>query len=321
MITDEQVLFYKIQDYFQNREDGRGWCHATCPFCGKEGKHFAFRVEGYKCLVCGAHGGLYKLALQIGVHNRWTHETPWAPRPAPVAQPEPEVPWLADAAGRIARSLAHPGRLTAWSSYKPLTRETLDRWQFGLGTLPFQARDGQWYESRSEWLTVPLYDANGVLCGLRGRNLGTVGPKWISATGTHYTLWGARPYPLHAAVWICENYVDAAWLMQAHPDISAVALGGASNWRAEWAAPLQGCDLIVVALDNDLAGQANAFTYRRLLAERRQAHPGLPDLVPNGPKLANDLLAQGLTVRLYPWPETAPAKADVGWLLQQEARR
>lgn len=312
------ALFLRLRDFYQVSPDRRGWCHTDCPFCGKDNKHFAFNENGYKCVVCGAHGGLWKLAQTSGLVRG--AEFPRRVTPAPIPVAVQAAPWLADAASWVARSVAQPGRLAAWAGYKPLKRETLDRWQFGLGRLPFQGVDNQWYESRTPWLTVPLYGPTGAICGLRGRNLGSNGPKWISATGTHYHLWGLQNGPLKPDVWIGENYVDAAWLMERHPDLSAVALGGAANWQPAWGEALaaQNPRLVVVALDNDLAGQASGETYRRLAAERRQQHPNLPEIQPNGPRIANDLIARGLTVRLFRWPDTAPAKAGVDWLLEQE---
>lgn len=317
-------LFERLCNHYQARPDRRGWCHIDCPFCGKEDKHFGFRARGYKCVVCGAHGGLKRLADVAGLLYDG-RPTTWE-RPAPVFVPPvaPLVaPWLAGAASRIARTLAHPGRVAAWGAYKPLAKRTLDRWQFGLGLLPFQGYDEQWYESQAAWLTVPLYDEHDAVCGLRGRNLGKKGPKWISATGTHYNLWGLQNGPLKSDVWICENYVDAAWLMERHPDLSAVALGGAATWQPSWGDQLAAQDprLVVVALDNDLAGQASGALYQQLAAERHAQYPTLPEIMPNGPRIANDLLARGLTVRLYNWPAEAPAKAGVDWLLEQEAAR
>jgi len=315
-------LFLRLRDFYQVSPDRRGWCHTDCPFCGKGDKHFAFQALGYKCVVCGAHGGLRKLAqvaglLQLGAAS------PRRVVAAPVPVAVQAAPWLGTAASRISQSLAHPGRLAAWAAYKPLSRATLDRWQFGLGKLPFVGNDGEWYESRSSWLTVPLYGPTGAVCGLRGRNLGTQGPKWISATGSHYHLWGLQNGPLKPVVWLCENYVDAAWLMERHSDLSAVALGGATTWQPAWGEALaaQQPDLVIVALDNDLAGQATGPLYRRLSDERRIAHPDLPALVPNGPRIANDLIALGLTVRLFQWPAKAPAKAGVDWLIEQELAR
>jgi hypothetical protein len=306
-------LFTDLQNHFGVKPDHRGWCAITCPFCGKERRHCAFSDRGFKCVVCGAHGGLRVLADRLDLHVSVAYTLP-PPKPKPV------VPWLTSAAARVARDMRHPCRNDFWPQYKPLACKTLDRWQFGYGTLPFE-RHGEWYESASLWLTVPLFE-NGAIVGLRGRNTGTTGPKWISATGTHYVLWGVDAVQPGATVWITENYVDAAWLMERHPDQCAVAIGGATTWQSAWGDALAAKQpgLVIVALDNDLAGQATGATQARLRAEWHAAHPELPEPTTwlAGPRIANDLLARGLSVRLYQWPAHAPDKAGVDWLLQQE---
>jgi len=307
-------LYDELRSRFPQAPPNRkGEVYITCPWCGKEGKHFSFSPRGAYCFVCGHKASLGQVAEKLGIVGDRLPYTPPPPRPRPA------VPWHAHAVEIVSRSLAHPQRIERWQAYKPLSVATLDRHQFGLHRLPFQKPDGRWYWSQQPWLTVPLYDGD-LLVGLRGRNIGAQGPKWISATGTSYVLWNLPKVRPGACVWITENYVDAAWLMERHPQWDAVALGGAANWRPEWAAALAAKRpaLVIVALDNDLAGQASGATYRRLQAERRQQHPGLPDLAPNGPKIANSLIAAGCPVTLYPWQPDAPDKADVGWLLAQE---
>lgn len=306
-------IYAQLQTHFNVVEDRRGWCHIVCPFCGKGNRHCAFSARGFRCLVCGAHGSLYKLANHI-------HMTSDIVRTSPPPQPALAVPWLANALTRVIRAMHHPERVARWSAYKPLTLATLNKHYFGYGRLPFRGHNGQWYESKNEWLIVPLFE-KGAIVGLRGRNVNTHGPKWISATGTRHVLWGLEYVQPGSVVWICENYVDAAWLAQDHPDMCAVALGGATTWRFEWALRLADKKprLVIVALDNDLAGQAQGKMYDNLRAQWRAAHPDLVEPVwLNGPRIANDLLAVGLTVRLFRWPEHAPAKAGVDWLLAQE---
>ncbi len=307
-------IYADLQAYFQVQPDRRGWCHIVCPFCGKGNRHCAFSKHGFRCLFCGAHGSLTRLAQRVHLAT----DADWAPKPRQI--PPPVIPWQANAVERIARAMCHPERIARWSAYKPLNVETLDKHCFGYGRLPFRGKNGRWYESKTEWLIVPLFE-NGVIVGLRGRNVGNEGPKWISATGTRYVLWGIDYVRSEAPVWVCENYVDAAWLMQEHPDMCAVALGGATTWRSEWADQLAARrpGPIVVALDNDLAGQAQGALYETLRAQWRAEHPDLVEPTwLNGPRIANDLLAHGLTVRLFRWPPHAPAKAGVDWLLMQE---
>lgn len=308
--------------YPRARRDRRHNVFIPCPWCGKEGQHFSFSPRGAHCFVCGKSGSLVTVARQLGIDPSDLRDR--APQPPPRPRPKPAVPWTASGVQIISRSLAHPDRLARWAAYKPLQPETLNRCRFGLWRLPFQDKAGRWYWSNSYWLTVPLFDgASGapMLVGLRGRNLDPAGqPKWISATGTKYVLWnlaGVRP---GGEVWICENYVDAAWLMERHTVMDAVALGGAAHWRDEWAGQLAARrpKLVVVALDNDLAGQATGAMYKWLAAARQAA--GKPEIVPNGPRIAGSLVRAGLRAHVFRWPPDAPEHADVGWLLAQESQ-
>ncbi|WP_287960754.1 toprim domain-containing protein [Caldilinea sp.] len=201
-----------------------------------------------------------------------------------------------------------------------MSEETIVRHDFALGKLPFRREDGSWYMSRQEWLIVPLYE-DGQLVGLRGRNLGGFGPKWISATGSSYTLWGVDQVKPGSVVWLCENYVDAAWLMQEYPEWSAVAIGGATTWRAEWADRMAARrpELVVVALDNDLAGAARGETLRRLQQEWIQERGTRPPR-PNGPRIVNSLRRAGVNALLFRWPEEAPVKAGLDWILAQRQK-
>ena len=294
--------------------DRRGEYHVDCPFCGKEAKrgqiHFSFSERGYKCFICGVKGGLKELAAHLRIDTPVSYVRP-APKPT-----KPIAAWRTES---IDHYFDHPQRFQAWSKYKPVTRETIIKYSFGYGRLPFQRADGSWYRGDMDWLIVPLYE-DGALVGLRGRNTGDLGPKWISASGSAYVLWGLDGVQPGDIVWLCENYVDAAWLMQQHPEYKAVALGGATTWKTEWGALLaaQRPRQVIVALDNDMAGQATGEMLKILQEEWRAAHPGLAIPLPNGPRVANDLLAQGVNTLLFSWPADAPAKAGIDWILKTE---
>ena len=285
-----------------------------CPFCDDTHKHFAYSKKGwYKCVRCNTHGGnLRKLAemlrLEIGEYVP----------PRSVERKEPEIArWRLNPWELLRRYKAHPRRITAWQSYKPLTAETIERHRLGYGSLPFQRDDDSWYMSRSQWLIVPLYE-DGALVALRGRNTGTRGPKWISATGSNYALWNVENVTPDSICWLTENYVDAAWLMQEHPDWSAVATGGVTNWRTAWAKQMadRRPALVVVALDNDLVGNGGRAHRKQLIRAWKTAHPGIAVPNANGPIIANDLIHNGLKTRLFRWPDNAPEKAGLDWILQ-----
>lgn len=312
-------LLQTILDRYPSiQPDRRGEYHVDCPFCGKEAHHgqthFSFSDAGYKCFVCGSSGGLVALSRQFGMTD-----IPLMPRVERKPEPTPAAPWRTNPERLLAGYWNHPQRYTAWQNYKPLTKESIDRHQFGYGQLPFLGKEGDWYMSKVNWLIVPLFE-HGELVGLRGRNLTDNGPKWISATGTSYTLWGTDAVQAGDTVWLCENYVDAAWLMQVHPEWKAVAIGGATTWRDGW------CDFlwtrkpsrVVVALDCDLAGQASGSTLERLRKQWTVDHPGLAVPEPNGPKIANSLRKSGINAMLFRWPSDAPDKAGIDWALSRK---
>jgi len=307
-------LFAEVQSRLGGEENRRGWYDVPCPQCGKEPKrgqvHFGYREQGGRCWVCGWGGGLRELAELLDMDS-----SDYVP-PVRDAVIKEVARWRMNPWALLAKYKDHPQRADRWAGYKPLTVETLDRHGFGLGRLPFQHPDDSWYMSKSDWLIVPVYE-DGALVALRGRNLTDRGPKWISATGSQYALWNVDNVPAGSICWVCENYVDAAWTMQAHPEWSAVAIGGATTWKREWAARLadRSPAQVIVALDNDLTGNGGGKRREAWEADWKQDHPGLNPPIANGPKIVSDLQATGLAVRLFEWPENAPQKAGVDWAL------
>ena len=331
-------LYEMLADRFPDAQrDRRDNVFIPCPWCGKEDRHFSFSPRGGHCFVCGGGGSLWAVAERLGLRlpDREVLDLRQRQRRSPLRQqaeptsPKPAAPWMA--LGSADRSRARwptpgawpPGPRTSPSRLRPSSDTTS-----ASRACPSGGLSGNWYWSSTYWLTVPLYApaASGAgraepgrLVGLRGRNLDPHGkPKWISATGTSYVLWNLAGVRHGGAVWICENYVDAAWLMERHPHLDAVALGGAAHWREEWAAQLAARQPLfaVVALDNDLAGQARGSLGSQLRYARRTE--GMPDMPLNGPKIANSLAEAGLPAHLLEWPDHAPAHADVGWLLEHE---
>lgn len=306
--------FPTIHAALQGTPTRRGWYDATCPNCGKAAArgqtHFGYSETGGHCFVCGWSGGISALAALLRVEIG--EYTP--PKPQP--KPEPTIArWRLNPWELLRRYQTATERFSAWQAYKPLHNETIDRYGLGFGPLPFQRDNGDWYMSRSNWLIVPIWQ-DGALMALRGRNTGDRGPKWISATGSAYALWGVEDVQPGRVCWLCENYVDAMWLLQEHPEWSAVAIGGATTWKAEWAAQLakRKPAMVIVALDNDLAGNGGGARRDELLAEWRATHTGKPPKA-NGPLIANDLLQAGIDARLFTWPDEAPVKAGLDWAL------
>ena len=238
------------------------------------------------------------------------------PTPAPVAR------WRLNPGKLLEGYRNHPRRYELWTGYKPVSHQAIEHFDLGVGRLPFQHEDGSWYMSKSEWLTVPLYE-DGELVAIRGRNLGKNGPKWLSSTGSHPTLFNVASVRSGSVCWLLENIVDAIWLMDTYPDWDAVSTGGVS-WRSEWAEWLAARrpEVVIVALDNDLVGNATGEFRRRLEAEWRKKNPDPQRKPPaaNGPKIANSLRQLGQQAIMFRWPEWAEEKADIGWVLEQERK-
>lgn len=309
-------LFDRVSGLLGGKPNRRGWIDAVCPACGKQPKHgqihFGYRETGGHCFVCGWRGSLRDLADLLSVDSR-DYVAPVREPPPP---PKPIARWRLNPDRLLAQYHDHPDRLQRWQRYKPLKAETIERFGFGLGRLPFQDDNDQWYMSRHEWLTVPVY-ADGALAALRGRNLTGNGAKWISATGSNYALWNVDDVRFGATVWLCENYVDAAWLMQEHPEWDAVAIGGATTWRRHWARQLAARRpaQVIVALDNDLPGNGGGARREQWLAEWKARRPGVTPPDANGPRIVDDLQLSGVPATLFVWPDNAPYKAGVDWAL------
>lgn len=312
-------LFLQLCRHFNAEPDRRGEVWADCPNCGKKarkGTHFSFSARGGHCFVCGFSASLSTIAELLSLD---TGDCTPPIRPEPRQQPIAR--WRKNPDALLAMYRNHPQRVECWSRYKPLSRATLDRFDFGLGRLPFQTKEGTWRLSRSLWLTIPLWE-DGELVGLRGRNVSGRGPKWISATGTNYTLWNVDNVRPGSVCWLTENCVDAAWIIQEHPDWSAVAINGCGVWKPEWATWLaeRRPQVVIVALDRDLPGQAEG-AFRRKLEREWLAKRGTRPPAANGPRIANSLLRAGVNATLFRYPEWAPEKADIGWILAQERKQ
>ncbi len=113
------------------------------------------------------------------------------------------------------------------------------------------------------------------------------------------------------------NYVDAALLMQEYPDIDAVATGMARALKGQEVQYMKdkGVKYVVVAMDNDLAGQASGEMRERLTQEWMQTHDAPP---PEGAghKTYKMLQAMGMGAIKLLWTG-CPPKADIGWAIEQ----
>lgn len=321
-------LYAEITVYLNaTRPDRRGWTHVDCPFCGAEADphqpNFSFNQKGWHCYgLCKVGGNLKDLAIKLGLWTDNPAERPSVPLAAqrPIAEPvvAPEPSWKASAEAIVEGYLHHPNRYKLWQAYKNVSKATIDKHNFGVGQLPDQ---------KMTRLIVPLY-WRGEIVGLKGRQLAdapkTNLPSWIAATGsTVDTLWGFNHVPPNPEqLWICENYVDAALVSQ-EAGQPCVAAGGARTLTDHEVAALRRIAprCIIMAYDNDLAGQAGPKLRAELEAQWRAKHPEAPaSSTPRSGAFASaeKLRQAGIRVEFYPWPEDAPPKADLFWALQQQ---
>lgn len=315
----DQPIFERLHNHLGGVTDKHGETHVDCPFCGKPAKrgqtHFSYSSKGYKCHVCGEGGSLYKLASTLGLLDD-AHAPKSLPRPT-LQAPEPETPpaWIENIPNLIAQYEAAPDRFTLWKQYKPLlSDESVTAYHLGVGCLPDQ---------KTRRLILPIWQGETLITThLRGRLLpGETSdlPKWIAANGSKATVFITRD-GLRSGHWVMavEQPVDAILIHQLYPDIDAIApTNGAGSWQgvADTLSAAQGLAGVIVAYDNDLAGNPNTRTRRQLQNERKAA--GLPALKPHGPKLAKALRKQGIAVKSWRWDVDTPVKADIGWLLEQ----
>lgn len=293
--------------------NGEAWI--DCPWCGKDKKHFSFSERGFKCFRCNEHGrSLLALAQQLQLQP--------SERPARVRQEAPRPRQWQQAPDRwLDRYCEALDRVAAWTSYKPLSLDTIARFRLGVGVLPSS-------RCQHRRLIVPVFDGAKVVAfhgrAFRPEDQDT---KWLCAGGSDKrVLFVAGVLQPGCTVVIAENFVDAILAWQCEPAACYIALGGLS-WQPEWTARIaeyrpRGA---LVWLDHDLAGNGSRWHHREMLAawrvemeQRRAANPRLaampfpPDPEPRAPRIANELLAAGIRTHIYEWPKGTPWKQDIG---------
>lgn len=299
------------------KHNGKVICN--CPFCGDEHKHFAYSLAGwFKCVKCSQSGAsldyLAKLLrLEIGEYVP----------PTPVAKPvEPLARWRLNPWKMLQQYKEHPERFTRWHDYKPLNDETIEKHGLGYGYLWWYHETRGWWHIDDEFLTVPVYQ-DGALVRIHGRipkEKQTDKLKWICNSGSGTALYGVESVRKGGVCFIGENYVDRLWLEQENPDWDAVAIGGTNMWQREWAARLaeRQPGLVVVALDKDLVGNGGGNLRPQLIAKWEKEHPGMPIPPVYGTKIANDCIRAGLRTIMLPYPDDAPAKAGLDWMMERK---
>ena len=214
--------------------------HADCPFCGKPAKrsqtHFSYSEHGYYCFVCGAQGGLRKLA------NHLSLEVGESRARAPKREKKP----LPVYSQRLLETYTRDPNYDAWRAYRGLKRETVDRFKLGFGKLP-----GEVHAHKPPALILPVFDRDGRCRTLRAR-----GKKgWLTAGGK--TLYAPVGLPVGATIIVVENCANCCLIAQAAPHLTPIApTTGATSWDARWPKWIAARKpkLVIIAGDNDDAG-------------------------------------------------------------------
>jgi hypothetical protein len=285
----------------------------------------------FRCYGCGAWGGPYDAALEVGHSPRSAMELliayglaeprrgEWRPdeQRTPIARPHPAPSPAPPATRRLmirdeevgeadverwARALAERPALIArvcrargWRY--PAMREL----EVGIEV---SVQDGA---ARLGRLTIPIRDAQGELRGVLRYRLPwrTFGAKVLSATGTRL---GPVPHPareLSAHVLLVEGPADA--LAARSHGLPAIAVPGTDAWHADWAKLFAGRQVTVV-MDADEPGRKAA---RRIQADLLgHAHAVVLDLAPercDGYDLSDLLRERQRGGRAHPEPAAVSA--------------
>ena len=239
---------------------GNRW-HGDCPHCGspmrRNRTHFVVDAKGAHCFVCGAHESIAWIL-------RDAYDANHVDLPEIVSRetlPEPEPAWWLEHRGAMMeRYTSLQCVVGAWRAYKPVSRETIEKYQLGVGYLPAREIGKTMSGLR---LIVPIIEG-GEVVALAGRLLPDAtdsGPKWLRAPDAPKTryLWNSEADVAGKIVWIVENPVDVMLLMQLRPDDVAMAPSGVSlkpSWWQQEAWRLKAAKIVLVCYDNDAVGRA-----------------------------------------------------------------
>ena len=255
---------------------GRWYCRG----CGEERWHDAIayvqRREG-----CDFRTAVRQLGLTPGKKGISAHRASFPVRPPPhAARTEgqyapPSADWQATAgafATACAAQLWQPAGAAAraYLQRRGLTEPTLRRYHVGFHT-PANA-----YAARG--LTMPHWDHQGQLWGIKIRTNGVRQPKYQSVKGSRSALFGLAQTRGHAGLVFCEGEFDVLSLAQELGDlVDGVSLAGAAKQlplNHPHSAVVLRYRWIRVIFDNDAAGQQGAA--RLVQAQARFAVETLP---------------------------------------------
>lgn len=238
---------------------------SLCSYHADSHPSLSFKNNGFRCFVCGAHGGVIDLAMHVlgksfidtcewlaNEHNVILSE--WKPAVKPKKEYPPDTRWLSrlvehpflnDDARRFLFDERHYNpKVIEWLGISSISQPTAC-WRFGK---PF-------YDAPS--LLFPYKDINGNVLNVQSRYLGTDKTKprfrFPNNSSIHiFNLPILRYLKPNEPLFISEGITDCiALLSSGH---KAIAIPSATLLKPEDLEPLRGRDLHIYP-DNDDAGE------------------------------------------------------------------
>jgi len=320
-----------------------------CPFCGGNKKAGIRRVldgtyykHRFNCFVCGkkvqSPEDWQELAARMAAPMQY-QPTPKRQQAAPKT-----YPWQADPMRWHSRYTNDRNAvIDAWQAYKPLSEQTIVRYQLGYGAFSRSQfnHDDYLICEHPRLMYANIENADNQASAFRGRiykcNCDPKKHKWLSIMGSQAWLWGQYHILKHAhgkRLIIGENPVDGMLAMQAMPGVLAVAsTAGAGTFPDAWLQLIAAAKpkSVLIWLDNDLIGNPNEETRELLLARwiakmRAKGVEPTPQMIEHqrtkamGPKLVKALQALGVPTRAKEWASGTVPKMDMGqYLIEQGA--
>lgn len=315
-----------------------------CPFCQRKKKAGINPMNGaFKCFVCNHEVRGLEVWQQLASHYAVAIHTP-----PPIVQKrsvKKTYAWQTDPPlwhSRLTND--HQAVVMAWQTYKPLTEETIMRYQLGFGALPPISLQPHRYTMRCNHRRLVYVnrenDARQAV-GFRGRQYecscfrdkaGDL--KWLTVQGC--TVWLDGLHDLRLAhgkhIIVCENPIDRYLAMQMMPEIYALApTAGAGTWRDDWSKAIAAANpkSVLVWFDNDLIGNPNEETKIRQIEDWRQGYRQKTGNEPSpdqlryhadkaqAPKIVESLRRLHVAADCWKWASKSPIHADLGWYLTQ----
>lgn len=319
-----------------------GFHQFDCPFCGHRRKAGIGTGGAFVCFTC---------RRPVTTVDEWAElagrlAVPILIDPMPIKRSpsRPAATWQHDPMHWHSRLIAPLDLVSRWQDYKPVSEESIMRYQLGYGSLPpigANADGSPVYTMRCNHprLTYSnIENADRQPCGFRGRQLSCTCQsdkpgdlKWLTVTGTSAWLWNSMSLARAAGRWIVvsENPIDGILGEQAMSDVVPVAgTAGAGTWRAEWTRLIVSARPrgVLIWYDNDLIGNPTEEARESLIAAwiAKQTAHGRPPTAAEieyqrtkamGPKIATWIRAAGVKAEPYQWGAGTAPKMDMGSFL------